>query len=140
MATRSAILVQTSPSSYVGVYCHNDGYPDGVGATLAAHYDTYDKAMALVSLGDLSQVNPNLEPPLDGHTFDTPVSGVTIAYGRDRGESGTGPKKGRSLSAILSKIDHQYAYLFKDGIWCIAVFDYKTDKTGKFVALAEFEA
>ena len=42
-----------NPVLYLGVYCHSDGYPSGVGATLLKHFDTYEKVLNLVSLGDL---------------------------------------------------------------------------------------
>ena len=48
------IVEKHNPVLYLGVYCHSDGYLSGVGATLLKHFDTYEKVLNLVSLGDLS--------------------------------------------------------------------------------------
>ena len=68
------------------IYCHFDGYLEGVGATLLEHYDS-PKANQLVALGDISFLEKNIEIP-EGvdHSFETPASGITVFYGRDRGE------------------------------------------------------
>jgi hypothetical protein len=92
MATRSFIC-KSLPKLYqnhtvVGVYCHYDGYPAGVGATLSTHYTTEARVDALLSLGSISRLHPRLVPDLDEtHTFDNPAVGVTVAYHRDRGEA-----------------------------------------------------
>lgn len=39
---------------YLGIYCHFDGYFDGVGAELHEKFNTYEEALNLVSLGDCS--------------------------------------------------------------------------------------
>lgn len=57
MATRSTIGVKQDNGEVVGVYCHWDGYPEGVGATLKARVTTESEAMALVSGGDISTIH-----------------------------------------------------------------------------------
>ena len=54
------------------VYCHFDGYPDGVGDILVKHYSEIDDAKALISLGQLSYIRPTTEE--------------SFAYHRDREE------------------------------------------------------
>ena len=39
---------------WLGIYCHWDGYPDGVGAELKENYSTYEDILNLILLGDCS--------------------------------------------------------------------------------------
>ena len=50
MATRSFIAVRNVDGSVNGIYCHHDGYPEGVVATLKEHYTSEDKIRALLAL------------------------------------------------------------------------------------------
>ena len=61
MATRSNIGMQQSDGTIKAIYCHWDGYPAGVGATLAEHYTDPAKVEALINLGDFSSLEPNIE-------------------------------------------------------------------------------
>jgi hypothetical protein len=56
MATRSLISIKNSDDTYDAVYCHFDGYPDGVGYKLAQHYTDEDKIRALVASGSMSSL------------------------------------------------------------------------------------
>lgn len=60
MATRSTIGIATT-EGFKAVYCHWDGYPEGVGATLKSFYATLEQAKALVEKGDLSSLGESLE-------------------------------------------------------------------------------
>ena len=85
MATRSTIAVELKSGKVMQVYCHSDGYLEGVGSTLESHYDTTALAKKLVSLGSISSLHP-LVKPTGPHSFDKPQHCVTVAYARDRGE------------------------------------------------------
>lgn len=131
MGTRSAIIVKVGHRKYAGIYCHWDGYPTHVGKMLFNHYNTLDKAEALIALGDLSSLKENLAPPEGAtHTFDNPYvedktsnyasSKVTVAYGRDRGETDPDfvhPKAGKTVDEVSDKIDCAYVYVFRNGAW-----------------------
>ncbi|WP_299548704.1 hypothetical protein [uncultured Helicobacter sp.] len=59
MATRSYIFVSEGKSftdQVKGIYCHWDGYVEGVGKTLKEHYNTDELANALINLGDISSL------------------------------------------------------------------------------------
>lgn len=60
MATRSTIALQT-PEGIKAVYCHWDGYPEGVGATLKSFYSTPEQANSLIQKGDLTSLGETLE-------------------------------------------------------------------------------
>lgn len=73
MSTRSHIAMLNYNGSVTAIYCHNDGYLDGVGNTLWSYYDNYGDISALLELGAISSLGDDIIE--------------TIAYCRDRGES-----------------------------------------------------
>lgn len=61
MATRSTIGVTQEDGTIKAIYCHWDGYPEGVGAGLATYYNSKEQAEALISLGGFSALHETLE-------------------------------------------------------------------------------
>ena len=62
MSTRSFICkYDTDKKAYRAIYCHFDGYVEGVGAMLDANYDTESKVDALLDLGDISSLESTVE-------------------------------------------------------------------------------
>lgn len=121
MATRSFICKSLPNNTIVGVYCHYDGYPSGVGATLATHYATDERVTALLNLGSISQLHPRLVPDLgDTHTFDNPAKNVTIAYHRDRGEAmstTTFPSLGVMVTDVAGQLGVDFVYIWNSNEW-----------------------
>jgi len=60
MATRSTIGMRTE-DGIRAVYCHWDGYPEGVGETLKVAYATKASVVDLLDLGDISSLDDTLE-------------------------------------------------------------------------------
>jgi len=128
MATRSRIGVMLDDGTVKQVYCHFDGYIEGVGLTLIENYDTLEKAKTLISFGDMSYLRPEISTA-EPHSFEKPVDGVTVFYGRDRGES--------DVDSVTTSMDEylsvkyssciDYQYLFSGGQWW--VYD-NNDKSG----------
>ena len=122
MATRSFIGILNSNGSVTGVYCHWDGYPDGVGKVLKEHYTDRSKVIELLELGGLSSLGPRIAPePGEAHSFNKPAPGVTVAYGRDRGEKNRVSHTFQNLEAlrrdVWSIFNADYAYVFSNGEW-----------------------
>ena len=121
MATRSFICKSLPNNTIVGVYCHYDGYPSGVGATLSTHYTTTPRVDALLSLGSISQLHPRLVPDLgDTHTFDNPANNVTVAYHRDRGEamsSTTFPSLDVMVANVADQLGVEFVYIWDGNEW-----------------------
>lgn len=86
MSTHALISYKISNNEYKTIYVQNDGMLSSLGNKLLNYYNSNDKALALVNLGDLSAVYRLLEPTTSTHSFDKPEKDVTIAYHRDRGE------------------------------------------------------
>ena len=85
MGTRSAIGYITPQGKIRAKYSHYDGYPAYTGAMLQEHYQEARKIAQMVELGDQSFLEKEIFP-VGEHSFDKPEDGVTIFYGRDRGE------------------------------------------------------
>lgn len=54
MGTRSGIAIEIEPGKVINAYIHWDGYPEGVGATLAENYTRREEAESLIAKGDMS--------------------------------------------------------------------------------------
>lgn len=65
MATRSTIAIKQG-KTIRAIYCHWDGYPEGVGATLANYYNNEMVATALVNLGGFSSLHETLKETAEG--------------------------------------------------------------------------
>lgn len=88
MSTHSMICFQATNGEVSGVYCHFDGYYDGVGHILLDNYQDPNKIRDLIALGRLSSLNREVG---EKHLFNMDHSkleklGWTTAYHRDRGE------------------------------------------------------
>lgn len=123
------------------IYCHWDSYLDHNGRILLEHYDSA-KANHLVALGDISSLDINVEIP-EGveHSYQVPLKGITVFYGRDRGEKGTDFKVDHTFEEFLGRAHDcgaEYYYIMKDGEWFVGT-TYGADLQlgSKLVPLAE---
>ena len=116
MATRGNIGILNSDGSVTGIYVHFDAYPAYVGKTLLNCYTDTDIVNKLIDLGDLSSLGEDLYAT--GHTWKSPIEGVCVAYGRDRGEKDV--ESQRFINEIEYKMNGNgvdYQYLFKNDKW-----------------------
>lgn len=121
LSTRSYICKENPDGTYTGIYCHSDGYLTYNGAMLLDHYNSRERVEKLISLGNLSCLNENIEPdPTKPHSFDfnERQENVCVFYGRDRGETGQEPHP-ITLEEINSPESWiEYCYIFgQDNQW-----------------------
>jgi len=144
MATRGTIAVQLADGKVMQIYSHWDNYLEHNGRLLQEHYNSQELAEELVSLGDLSSLRERIHPtaPLGiGHSFDKPEPGVTIYYGRDRGEKGVAPTTYDNYEMYrLSGQREEYNYLFADGAWHVSVYEHRKIWTPLAQALESIDA
>lgn len=104
MATRSFIANETTNGVYDAVYCHWDGYPEGVGATLREHYTTSEDISTLLDKGDMSSLGETLEK---------------TEFYTARGEK-LKVRRNLSLTDVRSSARNagcEYLYVFSNGAW-----------------------
>ena len=110
MATRSTIgMLLEDGETIRSVYCHWDGYPEGVGAVLKAFYTDEEKIDRLLSMGDISSLDQQIGSPTERNPFDDRTEGITCFYGRDRGETG--------INALTHADENEWLG-FRKGSWC----------------------
>jgi hypothetical protein len=115
MSTRSLINVKCNDGKVRSIYVHFDGYAHL--ETLQEHYNSQELAEQLISLGDLSALGESAGFPPESHSYDTPVKGYCIAYGRDRGEKNTKAAVFDDFaSAAKQKAMQEFIYEW-DGAW-----------------------
>lgn len=125
MSTRSVIAVKEKDGTITAIYCHYDGYVEGVGKTLYQHYKDPEAAHELIGLGNISSLGEMLNPTEPWHTFDHPQKGVTVAYCRDRGEDFQQMEFddvaafSKELKKYLYTIDYVYVYDMADEKWYV---------------------
>lgn len=115
MGTRSRIGIQLEDGKVKSIYCHFDGYHEGVGQELMDSYTDREKVEKLIALGDISFLCSEVEPT-GPHSFEDPQRGVTVAYHRDRGEDFNPQDIDNSAESFFNTSG--YTYLFNiDGVW-----------------------
>lgn len=81
---------------YMTIYCHSDGYVDGVGKALYDEYNSYEKVLNLILEGDCSSIG--------------------VPYYKWEKYSDNKPKG----SMERPKINEEYLYVFEDGEWYVS--------------------
>jgi len=130
MSTRSRIAIKTE-GKILSVYCHHDGYPEGVGNTLKEHYQDPAKILSLMDLGNLSSLGPQIGERQDFNNFLTHNREWCLAYGRDRGEKDTEARifmTPQRLVAYTTASDQEFLYLYDNGWKYLDI--YQAEKSG----------
>jgi hypothetical protein len=114
MATRS-FIARFNPETdmYESIYCHWDGYPQGVGVTLRDNYSYGDSPAVLISFGDISSLRDTL--------FETQKETYKL-----RGDSDVDAKIFRFMSEMIEyyrNMSCEYGYIFRDGKWTCYALD-----------------
>lgn len=109
MSTNSTIIVEVDGKAK-SIYCHWDGYIDGVGFALRDNFGTQELAEAVVALGDCSTI---------AGAADIDAIEAIEAYHRDKGEdwADVKPQTYPTMDAAFADADTPYVYMFVDGKW-----------------------
>jgi hypothetical protein len=130
MSTRSRIAIKLE-DKILSIYCHFDGYPEGVGKTLKEHYQDPAKIQSLMDLGNLSALRPEIGEKQDFNDYATQNKEWCLAYGRDRGESDTEARMFMTPERLVSytkNSDQEYLYLYDNGWKYLDI--YQAEKSG----------
>lgn len=114
----SATIIAKKGDKYRAIYNNYDGYPDYLLDILSKHYNDDSKVQRLIDLGDVSCVSVEVDiPEGNSHSFDSPDRNITVAYGRDRGESGTSFRVYDTLDDAIYDEQDRYMYLWNGIEW-----------------------
>jgi hypothetical protein len=120
MATRSTIAIENNDGTVSQVYCHWDGYLEGVGKTLLEHYNTREAVEKLLAGGSISSLGEYVSD--DEKSFDKKhddEDDYTVYY-TYRGED---PVIEEFDSLSDYEENHQYEefeYIFtQDNVWSV---------------------
>jgi hypothetical protein len=134
MATRGRIGIKLDDGTVASIYQHWDSYPCCLGVTLLDNYKDKAKVEKLIALGDCSVVREEVDiPEGKSHSFNNPLNNVTIAYGRDRGDTEIEPRLNASEEEFWKSDIEEYGYLFKDNKWYVATSHGYEDENGNYV-------
>jgi hypothetical protein len=117
MSTNSHIGIINLDGTVETIYCHFDGYIDGVGKTLFHYYYTENKVRELLTLGSLSSLGSLIG---EKHKIGrSPNHDWCVSYLRDRGESDSTSRRFDCLAS--ANLDREYTYLFdvKTNSWIV---------------------
>jgi hypothetical protein len=126
MSTRSAIGLKLADGKVKAIYCHWDGYLDGVGKILCNYYKDEETIKKLLDLGDLSGLGKI--PEVDEtywdaskfhHNYD--LCSTYASRGDEDTEAITFNNEEEYLDYYDLSVD--YIYLFKDGKWYYYTLD-----------------
>jgi hypothetical protein len=120
MGTRSSIGVLNTDGTVTACYVHWDGYIDHNGHILKDHYTDPDKIQALMNLGSLSILAPEIG---EAQNFDAPTNtNWCLAYGRDRGETDVEADVYENVNTWLAR-GEEYNYLWTGSEWQVSCSD-----------------
>jgi len=118
MSTRSIIAMKTGENTCLAIRCHFNGYPEYNGVILLAAYDTEEKVRALLALGDLCRLGPELG---EKHSRDENSHREwCFAYGRDTNEKGTEARHRTMEELGEGWIDYIYVFDPTRALWQIS--------------------
>ena len=118
MSTISLIGRENADGTVTAIYCHWDGHPEHNGRILVNHYQDEEKISALLALGSLSILGPEIGEQTDCDKFDAKASTQCLAYGRDRGHPGHAACTYLGMTT-LAHVDggQRYVYVWSAGAW-----------------------
>jgi len=121
MQNHSFIGVEMPNGTIEAIYCSKFGQPEALGHMLHTHYNSLLVASQILGLGDLSYLEKKLSPEQgQSHDFENPAVGITVAYKRDKGETGTEAKVFENMNEFLFYCDlfrPINIFLFRNGSW-----------------------
>ena len=113
MSTRSNIALVKKGGAVEAVYCHHDGYPEGIGQTLAKCYGEEEEVAAMLDLGDMSILADTLETCVFYHRD----------FGGEKTAENTRAVRYASLAECVAAQDGgvsiEWLYLFADDCWWV---------------------
>jgi hypothetical protein len=112
MATRGRIGIELKNGSILSCYHHWDSYPEWLGRILKTHYNSYEKASALIDGGDMSSCWTE-----DRWNSETKAQEYGPQYYSQRGEECPPRLDADLCEYLLPDGAEEYHYVFRNGEW-----------------------
>ena len=103
MSTRCLIGMENEEGTITFIYCHHDGYPEGVGKNLTEYYNNEEIIKKLLSLGAISGLDSTIERTAKEAYND---EDTRVAHSRK--------------DFVESQGDANYYYLWKNDKWLMS--------------------
>lgn len=119
MSTQAGIGIQRSDGTVAAIYCHHDGYLEHVGRALAEHFNSRERAEALIALGNISGLSRSGNLEFDREASDRYESDSgTEAYHRDQREDweSNAPEEFDGPAAWHREVGYEHEYLWMEPI------------------------
>ena len=89
------VKLPKDPDAFLGIYCHFDGYPSGAGKELKNKFNTYEKVLNLILLGDVSYIIDEIK---SYHNWRNEPVNIQISH-------------------QCPKASEDFTYIFRDNKW-----------------------
>ncbi|ENS0079639.1 hypothetical protein ACEXS9_003102 [Salmonella enterica] len=127
-----SITVITKDNKFKTVYCYFDGFPENAGKMLAVHYNSQEKAEALIAGGDILILGERCDRP-EHHSFEDTFKNYTIYYNNGRDKENNRARYYIIFSHILNEENCNYNYVFDGKKWgCVKM------PHNKYIALDDY--
>ena len=131
MATRGRIGIELSDGSILSSYHHWDSYESWLGRILKTHYNSYEKASALIDGGDMSSCWTE-----DRWNSETKAQEYGPQYYSQRGEECPPRLDADLCEYLLPDGAEEYHYVFRNGEWvCYNMNQYDDSKLPEVVEI-----
>tara|TARA_Y100000593_G_scaffold33771_1_gene66321 strand:- start:495 stop:1046 length:552 start_codon:yes stop_codon:yes gene_type:complete len=107
MSTRSYIAVEQPNKQVHSIYCHFDGYLEGVGNHLLKYWNSEELANKLISFGDISSVPSSTDE----------IEMSEQAYDNENGKASEHATEYHMITGLNGDIFIEYIYIWKDESW-----------------------
>lgn len=101
--------------NYIGIYHHWDGYPEETGKTLLKNFNTYEKALNLITYGDESSINETYKRK--NENIIRPYGFRSGTYRREDTDIPLAVKDLPTPYRLRKTAGSEYIYLFKEDEW-----------------------
>ena len=116
MSTNSTIGIRRIDGTESRIYCHWDGYIEGVGITLQIYYNSAELIEQLLKLGNLSSLDKKIIPDSENN-FDNGVKDACLPY----------TVRGEKWEQVPVTQREEYNYTFDEiyNLWFVEYSDYE---------------
>jgi hypothetical protein len=139
MGTRSRIGIQLADESILSAYHHWDGGPEWLGRILKTHYNSYEKASALIDGGDMSSCWTEDRWTVDRWgAYPTKAQEYGPQYYSSRGEDCPPRLDANKYDYLADGEEYAYIYTLNDEWVCYNRYQFEDNRMPEVVEIPVF--